>query len=144
MVAIAESLLEEVQLMSFTYCDPNDANVLTATGTAGCALAANAEGPTTSPQALELRGSPNTPFNNVWDYRALSMTGIQDMTANAIAGLAGYSATVSVADSALGNIPQGTAGAPGAAALITVTVSAPSGDSIRLDGYRTRYAPNSP
>ncbi|MFA6312356.1 MAG: type II secretion system protein, partial [Sterolibacterium sp.] len=27
MLAIAEALLEEVQAKSFTYCDPNDANV---------------------------------------------------------------------------------------------------------------------
>lgn len=151
MVAIAEALLEEVELMPFTYCDPDDANVLTAigttTGVTGCALAASVEGPTTSPQALEQRGypiSPNTPWDNVWDYRSLSMTGIKDINSSAIGGLEGYSATVSVADVALNNIPQGTAGSPGAAVLITVIVTAPGGDSIRLDGYRTRYAPNSP
>ena len=37
MLAIAESLLEEVELMPFTYCDPNDDNVLTAASAAGCA-----------------------------------------------------------------------------------------------------------
>ena len=36
-LAIAESLLEEVQLMPFTFCDSEDANVETATSAAGCA-----------------------------------------------------------------------------------------------------------
>jgi len=30
MLAIAESLLEEVEAKAFTYCDPDDANVTTA------------------------------------------------------------------------------------------------------------------
>ena len=32
-LAVAESLLEEVSLMPFTYCDGDDANVTTATST---------------------------------------------------------------------------------------------------------------
>ena len=40
-LAIAEALLEEVELMPFTFCDPDDANVSTATGAfvglGGCA-----------------------------------------------------------------------------------------------------------
>ncbi len=40
-LAIAESLLEEVELMPFTYCDPDDANAATAAsavvGAGGCA-----------------------------------------------------------------------------------------------------------
>ncbi|MBK9218480.1 MAG: prepilin-type N-terminal cleavage/methylation domain-containing protein [Uliginosibacterium sp.] len=36
-VAIAESLLEEVQSKPFTFCDPDDANVETALNSAGCA-----------------------------------------------------------------------------------------------------------
>jgi len=35
-VAIAESLLEEIESKPFTYCDPDDPNVTTATSTAGC------------------------------------------------------------------------------------------------------------
>ena len=33
---IAESLLEEVALAGFTYCDPTSANADSAAGTAGC------------------------------------------------------------------------------------------------------------
>src|SRR4051812_39097708 len=35
-LAIASSLLEEIELRAFTYCDPDDANVYTATSSAGC------------------------------------------------------------------------------------------------------------
>src|SRR5574338_132815 len=36
-LAIAQSLLEEIELHPYTYCDPDDANVYTASSTAGCA-----------------------------------------------------------------------------------------------------------
>src|SRR3954464_7690730 len=36
-LAIASSLLEEIELRAFTFCDPDDAAVYTATSTAGCA-----------------------------------------------------------------------------------------------------------
>src|SRR3569832_2387343 len=35
--SVAESLLEEIEAQAFTWCDPDDPNVTTATGTAGCA-----------------------------------------------------------------------------------------------------------
>ncbi|PZP61744.1 MAG: hypothetical protein DI596_04620, partial [Azospira oryzae] len=37
-LAIAESLLEEVLLMPFTYCDPDDPNASTATGPGDCTI----------------------------------------------------------------------------------------------------------
>ena len=40
-LAIAESLLLEIEQQAFTWCDPQDANVVTATSAAGCAVAAN-------------------------------------------------------------------------------------------------------
>src|SRR5262245_25475022 len=43
MIAIAESLMEEIQLMPLTYCDPDDANAATAANEAGCAVASNNE-----------------------------------------------------------------------------------------------------
>jgi MSHA pilin protein MshD len=39
-LAIAESLLEEIQLMPFTFCDPDDANAETAGAASGCATPA--------------------------------------------------------------------------------------------------------
>lgn len=136
-VAIAESLMQEVQLMPFTFCDPDDANVETATssaiGAAGCASLAEAIGP----EAGETRFA--TPqFDNVNDYHGYVMTnGLVDINNTAITGLEAYNASITVATASLGSIP-----ASGDALLITVTVTAPHGVQVVLAGYRTRYAPN--
>lgn len=132
-LAIAESLLEEVQLMPFTSCDPDDANVETAAGAAGCASLPEAIGP----EAGETRFV--TPqFDNVNDYHGYTMSGIVDITNAAVAGLSGYSASVAVVGTALGSITA----ASGDALRITVTVTGPGGTSVSLDGYRSRHAPN--
>jgi MSHA pilin protein MshD len=132
-LAVAESVLEEVQLMPFSFCDGDDANVETAASTAGCAGAADAIGPEPG------EGRYATPqFDHVNDYHGLAMTGITDITSTAVAGLSGYNASVTVADSALGSIAPGS----GDALRITVTVTGPGSTSITLDGYRARYAPN--
>ncbi len=131
-LAIAESLLEEVQLMPFTFCDPDDANVETAASSSGCATQAEALGP----EGGETRFT--TPqFDNVNDYHGYSMTGVVDITNTAVTGLSGYSASVTVAPAALGSI-----GAGGEVLRISVSVTAPGGISIVLDGYRSRHAPN--
>jgi MSHA pilin protein MshD len=78
-----------------------------------------------------------TPFDNVNDYNGLAgiTTGI---TGTAMPP--GYSAAISVAQNALG---PGAAAVPAAASLlITVTVSF-GGENLTIEGYRTRYAPNS-
>lgn len=133
-LAIAESLLEEVQLMPFTFCDSEDANVETASSAGGCASGADAIGP----DAGETRfASPS--FDHVNDYHGYSMSGIVDITNTAVSGLAGYSASVSVAAAALHTIAQGS----GDALRITVSVTGPGGISVALEGYRSRHAPNS-
>lgn len=140
-LAIAEALLEEVQLQPFTYCDPDDANAATATDTAGCASAVEAIGPEaedvppTGP--AETRAGTARPFDNVNDYNGFSMgPGISDVTGISITGLDAYSASVSVANQALSTIPSSDA------LLITVTVTGPANTTVRLHGYRVRYAPN--
>lgn len=145
-VAIAEALLEEVQLMPMTWCDPDDANVLTATAGASCAVAANNQ-TTTAPQTGETRYSATTPFDNVGDYNGFntataSLTGIRNIDGEALAGLSGYSASVSVAASALAG--TGYTVAAGTAVLISVTVTGPDNQSVRLQAYRTRHAPRNP
>ncbi|MDT8998749.1 prepilin-type N-terminal cleavage/methylation domain-containing protein [Paucibacter sp. APW11] len=133
-LAIAESLLEEVELMPFTFCDPDDANVGSATSSAGCASLSEAG---IGPEAGENRYA--TPqFDNVNDYHGFAMTGIRDLSNTAIAGLSGYSASVSVSASALGSISQGS----GDALLITVTVTGPQSTSVSLQGLRARHSPN--
>jgi len=132
-LAIAKSLLEEIESMPFTYCDPDDPNVSTATGVADCTTPE-----TLGPEAGETRYSATTPFDNVNDYNGFAMTGIHDVTNAAITGLEAYTAAVTVTPVALSGI------ALDAALQIAVTVTGPGNTTVTLDGYRTRYAPNSP
>jgi len=134
-LAIAESLLREVQLMPFTWCDPVDANVTTAASTADCATIENM-----GPEPGESRYGPATYFDNVNDYAGFSMTGIRDLNNAAIAGLSGYTASVAVVTDTLDTLTAGS----GDALKITVTVSGPDSSSLALQGWRTRYAPTSP
>jgi MSHA pilin protein MshD len=132
-LAIAESLMQEVQMMPFTFCEASDANVETATSTGGCASTVEAIGP----EAGETRfGSPQ--FDNVNDYHGYSMSGIVDISNAAVSGLASYSASITVANAALSSITSGS----GNALLITVTVNGPGATQVTLNGYRSRYAPN--
>jgi MSHA pilin protein MshD len=139
-LAIAESLLEEVQQMPFTFCDPDDPAVSTAASAAGCAVAE-----ALGPEAGETRYSASTHFDNVNDYGAavsgaagFSMNPIRDLTNTVITGLSGYTATVTITSLAAGTLP----GIPvGDALLISVTVTAPAAFAVTLQSYRTRYAP---
>jgi MSHA pilin protein MshD len=124
-LTIAEALLEEVMLQPFTWCDPDDAAAATATGYAGCATAEN----NLAAEAGEARASA-TPLDNVNDYN-----GVMATTNIAGGGAATYAANVTVAQSSLNGI------AADASLLITVSVTA-GGETIQLQGYRTRYAPN--
>jgi len=135
MLAIAESLLEEVEAKAFTYCDPDDANVTTAPSAAGCATTAEAMGP----EAGESRAGTITPFDNVNDYGPnLTINPITDVTGTGVAGLGAYSATIAIAAVALGTVPATDS------LQITITVTGPGNNSLALQGYRTRYAPNAP
>ncbi len=140
MLAIAESLMEEIELMPFTYCDPDDAAASTATGTGDCGTveAIGTEG-------AETRYNAALPYDNVSDYNGFSMSpattgGIRDITNSVVSGLASYTASVTVAQAGLGSAPDAIAAA--AALRITVQVTAPNGGTVTLEGYRTRYAPN--
>ncbi|MDD5180678.1 MAG: type II secretion system protein [Gallionellaceae bacterium] len=138
-LAIAESLLEEVELMPFTFCDPNDANAASAVnatlGAGGCATWS--QDVTVGPiPAGEVRGDLNNPFDNVADYGGYTMNNITDLASNVYTG---YNASVTM--SRAGTAFVGAAD-NGAALQITVTVTAPDNSQVVLDGYRTRYAPN--
>ena len=136
-LAIAESLIEEVRQMPFTFCDPDDANASTATGAFvgvnGCAATVEAMGP----EAGETRYAPLTPFDNINDYNGFAMAGgILDITGATIAGLDAYSASVAVTPIVFGGI------AATDAQQITVTVTGPGNITVTLDGIRTRHVPN--
>ena len=150
-LAIAESLLEEIELMPFTYCDPDDANAASAASAVNCAATVEALGAETIAGVKEDRygtASPavNASFDNVNDYSGFSMVAgsIMDIT-NTNIGLNGYSASVTMTQPNL-VAPSGTvAGIDGNGApqvlLINVTVTGPDNVPITLEGYRTRYSP---
>ncbi|MDH2916909.1 MAG: prepilin-type N-terminal cleavage/methylation domain-containing protein [Gallionella sp.] len=135
-LAIAESILEEVELMPFTYCDPDDASAVTATSTADCT--------TVEVMGVEddvSRYDAALPFDNVSDYHGFGMASglIMDIT-NSNTGLTGYTLqNITVAPTDFGGITAGS----GDALRITVTVTDPTGTDIVLDGIRTRYSPRS-
>ena len=132
MLAIAEGLMDEVAAQPFTWCDPNDPVAATAISAAACATLE-----AIGPEAGETRGGAVTPFDNVNDYSGLA--GITtNITGTAMPG--GYTAAITVAPSALG--PAASLVPAAASLLITVTVSF-NNENLTIEGYRTRYAPNS-
>lgn len=128
MLALAESLLEEVTLMPFTYCDPDDANASTATGTADCA----------GGTAAETRGGA-TPFDNVADYNGLNLNPVTDAAGNN--HYAGYSAAISVTPTTVADANRlNGLTADADVLLIAVTVTRGT-ETLTLHGYRTRHSP---
>jgi MSHA pilin protein MshD len=154
---IAEGLLEEVELAKFSYCDPADPDASDeelVKSSADCHAAPEAWGQL-APEPTDTNSG--RPFDNVNDYvaapgvatAAFDNLGGVLVDANGTAlGLTGYTARLTISPASLGGIgndpanpvyPANTADTD--VLRITVTVSF-DGQSISLDGYRTRYAPN--
>lgn len=137
-LAIAESLLLEIEQQPFTWCDPQDANVLTAESAADCALAASGQnnlgGPT---PASESRGDGLDPFDNVADYSGI--TGAADSDIRGANGVPGYTVTVAITQAGGSGA---FAGFPVDAVLRIAVSASGHGETVTLVGYRTRYAPN--
>jgi len=143
-LAIASSLLEEIELRGFTYCDPDDAAVFTALADTDCATkeVIGTEG------GAETRYGPLR-FDNVSDYDGFSMgagkvdPNIRDINNVPNAALAAYSVDVGVAKITLGDLPS--VASIDDALRITVTAKhVPTDITVSLVGYRLRYAPRSP
>lgn len=132
-LAVAEALLEEIQLSGMTYCDPADPLLESAASTAAC---------TTQPENVNAEPSNIRPFDNVNDYvaaygAAQAITG--DVTGASTLIPAGYAATVTITPEALGGIASSAASPE----VLRIAVSVSNGgESITLEGYRARYAPN--
>ncbi len=159
MMVIAEALMDEIQIRPFTYCDPTDANAATATSPAGCATSVQIFG--------HKAGATRATYDNVGNYcneavtNSAACTAVTIGTAGSAASVVesldgmtatsppGYWATISLAAQSLGSgggaITSAATAAGLNAILITVEVgSVHSSETIRLQGYRTRWAPNPP
>lgn len=137
-LAIAEGMLEEIELARFTFCVPSDAAAETATQVGDCG----------TPEAPGVQaGASNTrPFDNVNDYVAQygqAASYDKDVAGNNFP--AGYVASVVIRPLAMGAAGFAAAPVPAdpAALRITVSVSYGANQQVVLDGVRTRYAPNS-
>ena len=109
-LAVAESLLEEIELQDF----------ISASGVTAAVTQAN-------------RASQ---YHIVSDYHGFpndATTGIYSVGGTPIVGLENYNASVTVNNAALGGI------AAGSAVLVTVIVTDPQGNPVQVSGYRTAY-----
>lgn len=132
LVAIAESLLNEVLHQPFTWCDPDDAAATTAQSYADCANPQNAFGATPAGETRYAAGA-DPAFDNVADYHG-PMATIDDPSG--INAMAGYSANIVIAR--VGN----AMGLADDTAALSVTVTVTRGaETFTLTGLRFRYAP---
>jgi MSHA pilin protein MshD len=148
---IAEGLLEEVELAKFTYCDPADPDASDDNlrpNAAACQIPERWGQVAPEPTGA----SSGRPFDNVNDYvtapRAWqaafndSAGVLRDANGDPI-DVTGYSARLMISPAALQGIGNaGDSDANTDVLRITVQVSF-DGQTLTLDGYRTRYAPNS-
>ena len=135
-LAAAESLLEEIELHPFTFCDPRDTSAQTASSAAAAARTAFSMDNTANWGSGKTRYGP-TFFNNVADYNNFTMTGtLNDIFQQSSSALSGYNASVNVSQ-----VGTGFGFANADVLRIDVTVTG-RGDSITLTGFRFRHSPN--
>jgi MSHA pilin protein MshD len=136
-LAIAEALLEEIEQMPFTKCDPDGYD-----GTVDPATCAKSEG--LGPEDLgelneEKRGGA-VPFDNVNDYHDLKLDKNSKDVSGGVSLPDGYRAGITITTSdALG--PSGAVLSDPELLRITVNVAYQESDIVTLEGYRARYAP---
>ena len=139
MLAIAESLMDEVQLRPFTFCDPASNEAKTASGIAAC----NGNTPSVGPPG---GGTNRSLYNHVSNYSgvALGTAGDPDSVIPDVTNMSntaspkGYWATIAIAN-------DGNLGAISSTEVLRITVevhSVHTGEVITLEGWRSRWAPN--
>ncbi len=131
-INIAESIMDEVNAMPFTLCDPQDFNVLTALTYSDCTIPQSGLGPAPS---TESRGDALDPYDNLFDYHNWSMTGISYIDNTSIPELANYNSNVFLTPVTI----SGNAGY-----LIRVTVTPPTGIPVVLESFRSMHSPRRP
>ena len=139
-IAIAESVLTEIEQQQFTYCDPADAAFSSAAGTGGCAISQDGAGggSGTVVAGAPFPAGPRSSFNNVADYSGWNQTPVTDIVSGN--SMAGYSVTVTITRAG-GAAPFATVAA-GAALKIDVSVAFGTESPIVITGYRFRFAPH--
>lgn len=147
-LAIAESLLDEIELMPHTFCDPDDPQARTAqsatVGPTGCSAAGMVEG--SGPSGETRYAAPQ--YDNVIDYNGYNTAaeipaGMKDITGAPLTGLSAYNAAVAISTpAAFGGIPTTDANGQANVLRIVVTVTGPANTTVTLEGYRAKYAPN--
>jgi MSHA pilin protein MshD len=151
-LSIAESLLVEIEQQAFTICDPDDPNGQTAITSAGCSagMSQDNSGGTLGPATGESRYNNTNAFDNVADYNGLTMpdancTGICNPGGNGTGlvidpELQGYAASVAI--TRIGGTGNFAAFAAEEVLRVDVTVTGPANTTVRISGYKVRYAPN--
>ena len=142
MMTIAETLVDEVQMRPFTYCDGgpspcvptqifgHDAGTDRPTYTSVTNYCTEATTTSATCSTITL-GTPNDASSTIPDLSGIGATSPP-----------GYWATISLTAQALGGIASTNTAAGLNAVLITVTVSTTrTSETITLQGYRTRWAP---
>lgn len=146
-LALAEGLLEEVQLARFTYCDPISDPLaddpVARPNPAACTVVENV--------GQESGNDTGRPFDNVNDYvstfgsdtLAFNNAGkLVDAAGNEIV-LPGYSASLAIYPETLNGISSSNSPANMEVLRISVTVKYNEDrESLTLETYRTRYAPH--
>lgn len=151
-MVLAESMMNEIRLMPFTYCDPDDPTASSAVsasvGAGACTSTVEDIGPETIGGVTETRyggTQVNSQFDNVSDYDGFSMGpsngGIKDIAGNSISELSKFNVSVSVAPQGMGAAGAYPAIATSEALLITVTVTDPAGMQTVLNSIKTRFGP---
>lgn len=149
-LAVGRALLDEVRMMPFSFCDPQDSRARLAqrgiVGGTGCTSTLDAMGP----EAGESRYNAGNRFDGITDYQGFAMpgvgcTGLCDIAGNLVnpagSALAGCSARVQLAPATLPGITSLDADGRAQVLRIDVTVACLGGVPITLQALRVRHAP---